>query len=209
MIPLREDFGVNKTLEKIRKRFYWTTCKQDVEHWCENCKICIARKEPSNKEKSALQIFNSGVPFEKVQMDSRPITNFFLRKQVFVSNYCFTKWVEVLSKVRSKTIAKIMVKQVISRFGVPLELHTDQGKNFESKMFQELIQLLEIKKITIPFHPQFNRQVECQHRMLLDYLAKFISENQKDWDCWISLGVLAYRSSKHETNGFIHYEFFR
>jgi len=25
-------FGVNKTLEKIRERFYWATCKQDVEH---------------------------------------------------------------------------------------------------------------------------------------------------------------------------------
>jgi len=28
---LRGHFGVNKTLEKIRKRFFWATCKQDVE----------------------------------------------------------------------------------------------------------------------------------------------------------------------------------
>jgi len=49
-------FGVNKTLDKIRKRFYWATCKQDVEDWCRSCKVCIARKGPSNKGKSELQL---------------------------------------------------------------------------------------------------------------------------------------------------------
>jgi len=178
MIPLREDFDINKTLEKIQKRFYWVTCKQDVD-WCENCKICIARKG-SDKEKSALQIFNSRVPIEKVQMGilGQLPTSSSGNKYLLVIMDCFTKWVEALSNVRSKTIAEIMVKQIISRFGVPLELHTNQGKNFETKMFQELIQLLEIKKTTTPFHPQSNRQVECQHQMLLDYLVKFISKNQ-------------------------------
>jgi len=76
-------------------------------------------------------------------------------------------------------------------------------------MSQELIQLLGIKKTrTTSFHSQSNGQVERQHRMLLDYLAKFISENQKNWDRWISLGLLAYRSSKHETIGFTPFELF-
>jgi len=57
------------------------------------------------------------------------------------------------------------MNQVISRFGVSLELYTDQGRNFESKMFQELAQMLGIKKTrTTPFHPQSNGQVERQHR---------------------------------------------
>ena len=43
-------------------------------------------------------------------------------------------------------------------------------------------------------------QVECQHQTL-NYLAKFISENQKDWDRWIPLYLLTYRSSKYEIIG--------
>jgi len=43
--------------------------------------------------------------------------------------------------------------------------------------------------------------VERQHPTILNYLAKFISENQKDWDRWIPMCLLAYRSSKHETTG--------
>jgi len=76
-------------------------------------------------------------------------------------------------------------------------------------MFQELTQILGIKKTrTTPFHPQSNGQVERQHRTLLDYLAKFISENQKDWDRWVSLGLLAYRSFKHKATGFTPSELF-
>jgi len=68
-------------------------------------------------------------------------------------------------------------------------------------MFQELIQLLGIKKTrTTPFYPQSNGQ--GKHQTLLNYSAKFISENQKNLDHWILLGLLAYRSSKHETTDF-------
>jgi len=84
-------------------------------------------------------------------------------KYLLVITDCFTKWVEAfpLSNIRAKTIAEVFMNQVISRFGVPLELHTDQGRNFESKTFQELAQMLGIKKTTItPFHPQSNGQVE-------------------------------------------------
>jgi len=38
--------------------------------------------------------------------------------------------------------------------------------------------------------------VEQQHQTILNYLTKFISENQKDW---IPMCLLAYRSFKHET----------
>ena len=49
---------------------------------------------------------------------------------------CFTKWVEAfpLKNFKAKTIADIFVKQFVSRHGIPFEVHTDQGKCFESKI---------------------------------------------------------------------------
>ncbi|KMQ87856.1 integrase core domain protein, partial [Lasius niger] len=44
--PSGDHFGVNKTLEKIRRRFYWATCKKDVENWGKSCEICIAKRGP-------------------------------------------------------------------------------------------------------------------------------------------------------------------
>jgi len=101
--------------------------------------------------------------------------------------------------IRAKTIAEVFVKEIISRHGVPSEIYTDQRRNFESKLFLELTELLGIKKTrTTALHPQSDGQVERQHQTIINYLAKFISENQKNWDQWISMFLLAYRSSKHE-----------
>jgi len=57
------------------------------------------------------------------------------------------------------------------------------------------------KTRTTALHPQSDGQVERQHQTIINYLAKFIAENQKDWDQWIPMFLLAYRSSKHETTG--------
>jgi len=78
--------------------------------------------------------------------------------------------------------------------------HTDQGKNFEFQLFAELMQLLGIRKTkTTALHPQSDGQIERQHQTIINYLAKYISKNQKDWDEWIPMFLLAYRSSKHAT----------
>ena len=205
--PVGGHFGVNKTLEKIRKRFYWATCKSDVENWCRTCKICVAKKGPPNQGKSPLQIYNVGAPFERIQMDilgPLPLT-FSGNRFLLVIVDCFSKWPEVipLKNKRASSVARAFVEQVVSRHGVPLEVHTDQGRNFESKLFKEIVFLLGIKKTrTTPLHPQSDGQVERQYLTILNYLAKFISENQKDWDRWISLFLLSYRSSKHEVTGF-------
>jgi hypothetical protein len=178
-------FGVNKTLDKIRKRFFWATCKQDVEDWCRTCEICVSRKGPTGKGKSPLQIYNVGTPFERIQVDvlGRLPTTSSGNRYLLVFVDCFTKWVEAfpMRNVRARSVAEIFVNQVISRHGVPLEVHTDQGRNFESKLFREMSDLLGIKKTrTTPLHPQSDRQVERQHQTITNYLAKYISENQKD-----------------------------
>jgi len=88
-----------------------------------------------------------------------------------------------LKNVRASTIVEVFVNQVISRHGVPLELHTDQGRNFESRLFQELTWILGIKKTrTTALYPQSDGQVERQHQTILQYLSKFIEENQRDWN---------------------------
>lgn len=132
-------------------------------------------------------------------------------RYLLVLTDCFTMWVEAfpLKSIRAKVVAEVFANQVISRYGIPLELHTDQGSNFESKLFLEITQLLGIRKIrTTQLNLQSNGHVERQHQTLLNYLAKFVSKNQKDWDQWISLDLLAYRSFKNEATNFSPSELF-
>ena len=139
-----------------------------------------------------MRIYNVGLPFERVQIDILgpfPITSLGNRYLLVVID-CFTKWVEAfpLSNMRTKTIAEIFVREIVCRYGVPLEVHTDLGRSFDSKLIIELSQLLGIRKTrATPLHPQSHDQVERQNRTILEYLSKYIRDNQKDRDRWISL----------------------
>lgn len=119
-------------MEKIRKRFYQ---EQDVEEWIRICKVCIARKEFIGKGKSPLQIYNVGVPFERIQMDVLdPLTTATSgNRDLLVVVDCFTKWIETfpLKNIRAKSIAETFLNQVIFRYRVPLEIHTHQSRNLE------------------------------------------------------------------------------
>ncbi|KAL6419486.1 hypothetical protein ACFW04_011371 [Cataglyphis niger] len=157
-----------------------------------SCKICITKKGPFDKGKSEMQIYNAGISFERVQMDILgPFQHYFREISIcwFFSD-CFTKWVEVfpLKNIRAKTIAEIFVDQIIFRFDISSEIHTDQGRNFNSLIFRELSHFLGIKKTrTTLYNPQSN--------------GLFVADNQRDWNRWIDICLLAYRSARHETIG--------
>jgi len=60
-----------------------------------------------------------------------------------------------LKNIKAKTVAEVFVSQIVSRHRVPLEIHTGQGRNFESKLFTELMEILGIKKTrTTALHSQ-------------------------------------------------------
>ena len=81
----------------------------------------------------------------------------------------FTRWIEAyaIPDQQAETVARRLVHDFIARFGVPLELHSDQGRNFESQLFQEICSLLEIKKTrSTPYRPQSNGLIERFNRTL-------------------------------------------
>ena len=101
------------------------------------------------------------------------------------------------------TVATALIENVFSLFGLPRQLHTDQGRNFESKLIEELCKAFDIDKTrTTPYRPQSDGMIERFNRTLITMLARFTSKNQKDWDEHLPYILLAYRSSIHESTGF-------
>lgn len=196
-------FGISRTYEKLRQRFYWINCRADVKKWCIQCDICSARKGPKHKSKGPMQQYIVGAPFERVAVDvlgPLPRTNKGNRYLLMVMDY-FSKWPEVIPmpNQEAETVADALVKDIVSRHGVPLELHSDQGRNFESTVFKNLMTKLGIRKTrTTPLHPQSDGMVERLNRTIAQYLSKFVSQNQRDWDELIPFFLLSYRSCVHE-----------
>ena len=57
-------------------------------------------------------------------------------------------------------MAKKLVDKMFCRFSPPEQLHSDQGRQFESELLKEICTLLHIRKTrTTPYHPQCNGMV--------------------------------------------------
>ena len=148
--PTCGHFGVKKTLARIREQFFWPSCRQSVEEWCRNCKQCQVSKRPGKKHKGPVKQFNVGAPLERVALGILgPLpTSKRGNKYILIVDDYFTKWVEAypLQDQRAETIAMVFVREFVSRFGVPLQLHSDQGRNFESVLFNDVCNLLGMDK---------------------------------------------------------------
>lgn len=201
--PVGGHYGFRKTLQKVRKQFYWPNCSRDVEEYCRTCPTCQARNGPRTRQRSHLQICNSGAPFERVAVDilgPLPVTERGNRYVMVVMDY-FTKWPEAIAipDQTAETVAEACVEHVFSRFGAPMQLHSDQGRNFESSVFRETMRLFGVDKTrTTALHPQSDGMVERFNRTILSYLAKFVDENQRDWDKLLPFLLMSYRSAVHE-----------
>ena len=83
-------------------------------------------------------------------------------------------------------------------------IHSDQGREFENTVMQELCLLCGSHKTRMtPYHSESDSLVERFNRTLLMILAMFVGENRDDWDDL--LPAVAYRSSVHESTGFSPY----
>lgn len=67
--PVGGHLGLSNTLGKVRDRFYWIRCRRDVEKWFYKCDLCASKKAPRAKQKSPLELYNTGGPMERVAVD--------------------------------------------------------------------------------------------------------------------------------------------
>ncbi|GFX07204.1 retrovirus-related Pol polyprotein from transposon 412 [Trichonephila clavipes] len=205
--PTGGHFGVMKTLQKVRKRFYWNNVRSDVEKCCRICDPCAARKGPRKRTREGLQLYNVGASFERIAFDSLgplPRSSDGNNNILVVMDY-FTKWPEAypIPNQEASAVAEVLVQHWISRFGVPLQLHSDQGRNFDSAVCKRLCEILTIDETrTTVLHPQSDGMVERFNRTILNSLSLQLSSNQKDWDKKLPFFLLAYRSAVHETTGY-------
>ena len=126
-------------------------------------------------------------------------------KHILVIGDHFTKWYEAipLPDQTAITTANALVDHWISPFGCPHSLHSDQGRNFEAKLFEQLMQHLEMDKTrTTPFHPQSNAVIERMNKTLQNMLANCINKEQSNWSQQLPYVMMAHRSSVHESTGY-------
>ncbi len=88
----------------------------------------------------------------------------------------------------------------IRRYGIPVKLITDQGKEFCNKLSDELFKLMEMKHgRTSAYHPQCNSQAEVANKTIAKYLRNVVNTTTLDWEAYLALLMFSYNTSFHRT----------
>ena len=102
--------------------------------------------------------------------------------------------------MKARTVTEIMFNELISRYGVPNKIHSDQGRQFVSNLFKEMCSLLQIEKTqATPYHPESYGMVERFNQTQCSMLKAYVDEDHRDWDRHLPHVMMAYRSAQHET----------
>ena len=123
----------------------------------------------------------------------------------------FTRYTQAfLSKSQTASAtAKLLWNNFILHYGFPSKIITDQGRNFESELIENLFQVAGVKKLnTSPYHPQTNGQCEHFNITLLNMQGTLTPEQKKDWKSHVPALAHAYNWTRNSVTGFSLTNFF-
>ena len=198
-------FGKAKTTALVKRRFIWFAMHKTIEIFSRQCDVCAQYKTDGKKRRASLNTQVTGVPMERVCIDlvgPFPESVNGNKFALVVTDY-FTKYVEIfpLPNQEATSVATVLVRDFFSRYGVPHFLHSDQGSQFESKLFSEVCSLLGISKTrTTPFHPQSDGLSERNIKTLSRMIA-MTTQSQVNWDEHLPFISMAYRATPQCSTG--------
>ena len=203
--PLSGHFGRFKTYKRLQALVYWPKMSIDVRDYVRCCQICQIFKPETRKPPGKLQQTTVGHPWEMLGVD---LMGPFPRSSsgnihllVFVDY--FSRWVELfaLRKATAEIISQCLTREILTRWGVPKYILSDQGPQFVSSVFGETCKRWNITaRKTSAYHPQTN-MTERVNRNVKAMLAAYVEDNHKNWDKYLPEFRFALNTAVHESTG--------
>ncbi|KAJ8040053.1 hypothetical protein HOLleu_14244 [Holothuria leucospilota] len=211
-MPFAGHLGVNKTYHRILNHFYWPKLKSDVAKFCKTCHSCQMVGKPNQNIPAAplkpIPAFEE--PFSRVIIDCvGPLPKSRAGHQYILTIMCAsTRFPEAIPlwNIKARTVLQALLK-FFTLFGLPKEIQSDQGSNFMSTVFQQMLYELGIDQIkSSAYHPESQGALERFHQTLKNMLKTYCHDNERDWDEGIPFVMFAARESIQESLGFSPFE---
>ena len=198
--------GQDRTVASCQERFFWPGMTSDIAEYIAQCQRCIRAKAPHLPHCAPLESIITSQPMEMVALD-------FLTLEdgrggvanVLVITDHFSKYAMAVPTTNqtARTTARTFFDAFVVHYGFPSRIHSDQGRNFESKVIKELCAIAGIKKSrTTPYHAMGNGCTERFNRTLLEMLRTLEEDQKRNWKRFVPQLVHAYNCTRHHTTGF-------
>lgn len=200
--PLGGHLGVARTLEVIRRKYFWDGLIKDIKAYVRDCDVCQRNKVPRHRPYGELQSLpQPSRPWQEITMDF--ITGLPLAltyegievNSILVVLCRFTKfawYVAVMDTLTADQLAELFVEKFLF-LGIPEGIVSDRGTLFTSKFWSTFCYLLKIRrKLSTAFHPQTDGQTERQNQSLEHYLRCYVNYHMDDWPRWLPMAQRVY-----------------
>ena len=149
-------FGIDRTLDLLRDRFYQPHMMGEAKEYVSTCRICQVAK--GKQHLAPPQLYHADVPMELVHMDYLTIehrrTGQDVNILIITDHYSRFAQAVRTSNQTAMIIAQAAYDYFFSKYGFPEKIVTDQGTNFESYLSKDLCKVAKISKLrTTTYHP--------------------------------------------------------
>ena len=207
--PLGGHLGKEKTIEQVKRRFYWPGMDAVIQRYVTSCDAC-QRNKPSQQAPMGLlkPLPIPTRPWQQVSMDlitalprSRSGNDaivVFVDKLTKMVHYAAT-----VTQVTAPQLATIFLREVVRLHGVPESILSDRDPRFTAHFWRAFwSQLGTTLTMSTAYHPQTDGQTERANRTLEEMLRSRINFRQTDWDEHLAAAELAVNSSVQSSTGF-------
>ena len=178
--------GIRKTQSRIMAHFYWPRLHRDVAQYCRMCHVCqvVGKAQPAVKPAPLIPVPAFHEPFSKVLVDCvgplpRSKSGYqFLLTIMDISTH-FPEAVPLRS-ITARNVVEALV-QFFTRYGLAKEVQSDQGSNFMSDIFKQVMQQLGIRQAkSSAYYPESQGALERYHQTLKIMVRAYCMANPKD-----------------------------
>lgn len=209
--PCSGHFADRKTGHKVLQMgYYWPTISKDAKKFVQTCASCQRMGCPRQFDEMPLHSQIAIKPFERWELyfigPINPSSN--QKTYILVATEYVIKWVEVEALPRETEDSLIhFLYQLFMRYGLPREVITNGGTQVIGyKIIATLKNYHIMHRITTPYHPQANGQVESTNKVIEEILTKIVASHKRDWATRFPEGLWAYRTTWKNTMGYSPYQ---
>ncbi|XP_068240240.1 uncharacterized protein [Palaemon carinicauda] len=209
---LNGHLSIKKTYQKLQTHYFWPGMKKSVTEYIKSCHICQVIGKPNQSIPPAplIPIPVLEEPFEKILIDCvGPLPSTCKGNKSILTIMCRSTRFPIaipLKNISAKNIATNLI-HTFSNFGIPKVLQSDQGTNFTSDLFREVLKELNVLTVNCSvYHPESQGALERFHQTLKSMLKCYCLECSNDWDEGLDFLLFAVRECKQESLGFSPFE---
>lgn len=200
--------GADRTLELISTTCWWPLMREDIALWSKTCPNCQKSKVTRHNRGQLTQYPPNGGRFEVTHADlAGPLEpsqgyKYFITLRERTTGFLMT---HPLQDKSTWSVIEAIKYRLISVFGVPSVIITDNGGEFSSHAFANFCTSLGIKhKKTTPYHPQANGQAERPHRIIKSALRA--QGNPSEWSEHLPFITLTINNLSSDNNFFTPFQ---